>query len=161
MRVLSVVPGPREHGVVLHGLTVARLLGTDVTRTLEPVEGAYDLTHVQFTDSLFGPDIASAAGAFERWAETAPRPLVVTLHDVPGADADAARDARRAAGYQRVVDAADAVVVCSDHEASRLHPRPAVVPLPVEPLAAAGDCPWWADRPTVGVLGFVYPGKGH
>lgn len=161
MRVLAVVPGPREHGVVLHALAVAGLTGADVTRTLDPVGATYDLTHVPFTDSLFGDDITSAAAAFERWAATAPRPLVVTLHDVPGADPDASRDARRADGYRRVAAAADAVVVCSEHEAARLEPRPTVVVLPVAPLAPPGPVPAWADRPTLGVLGFVYPGKGH
>jgi hypothetical protein len=35
-----------------------------------------------------------------------------------------------------------------------------VIGLPVEALPA-GPTPCWADRPTLGVLGFVYPGKGH
>lgn len=160
-RVLAVVPGPAAHGVVRHGLVVAGLVGAHVVRTLARPPGDWDVTHVQFTDSLFGPDIGRAAQAFQAWAQTAPRPLVVTLHDVPGADPDAARDERRRAGYRRVAGAADAVVVCSEHEADRLDPRPHVVPLPVDALGAPGPRPAWADRPTVGVLGFLYPGKGH
>ena len=54
-----------------------------------------------------------------------PRPLVVTLHDVPGADPDPARDARRAAGYARVVAACDAVVVSAEHEAAKVARAPA------------------------------------
>ena len=161
MRVLAVVPGPADHGVVLHGTAVAALTGARVSRTLEVPSGTWDVTHVQFTDSLFGPEIDSAAAAFERWADCRTRPLVVTLHDVPGADADHARDARRAAGYRRVAATADAVVVCSEVEADRLSPRPTVVPLPAAPLAPPGRAPAWADRTTLGVLGFVYPGKGH
>lgn len=161
MRVLAVVPGPPTHGVVVHALAVADLVGADVVRELGPVGGAYDVVHVPFTDSLFGGDIASAAAAFVQWAAAVPAPLVVTLHDVPGADADPARDARRAAGYRRVVDACAAAVVCSEAEAARLDPPPVVVPLPAGPLLPAGPVPAWADRPTVGVLGFVYPGKGH
>ena len=161
MRVLAVVPGPADHGVVLHGTTVAALTGARLSRTLRDPAGTWDLTHVQFTDSLFGPGIDAAATAFERWAGRRTHPLVVTLHDVPGADADRARDTRRSAGYRRVVAAADAVVVCSAVEADRLDPRPTVVPLPAGPLAAPGRTPSWADRTTLGVLGFVYPGKGH
>ena len=171
VRVLSVAPGPEEHGVVRHALTVARLLsavpGVQVTttRSLDLPAGAYDVTHVQFTDALFGTDVAGAARAFEAWSARAPRPLVVTLHDVPGADPDPGRDARRREGYRRVLAQVDAVVVSWAREArdarlvDGLHP--VVVPLPVEPLAAPGAAPGWADRSTVGVLGFVYPGKGH
>ena len=154
-------PGPDRHGVVLHALTVAGLVGADVSRDLAVLGSEVQLTHVAFTDSLFGPDIASAAAAFERWAATAPRPLVVTLHDVPGVDPDRARDTRRTAGYARVCALADAVVVCSEAEADRLEPRPLVIALPMEQLPAAGPPPWWAGRPSLGVLGFVYPGKGH
>ncbi len=161
MRVLAVVPGPSTHGVVLHALSVARVVGADVQRGLSRPDPAYDVVHVPFTDALFGPDIGSAAAAFEQWAARVDAPVVVTLHDVPGLDADPARDARRRAGYERVSAAADAVVVCSTHEADRLDPRPVVVPLPVEPLAAPGPAPAWAGRTTLGVLGFVYPGKGH
>jgi len=171
MRVLAVAPGPEDHGVVRHAQTVARLLsdvpGVQVTTSLDldlPA-GTYDVTHVHFTDALFGADVAGAAGAFEAWAARAPRPLVVTLHDVPGADPDPARDARRREGYRRVLAQVDAVVVSWAREArdARLVDglQPVVVPLPVEPLAAPGAAPAWADRATVGVLGFVYPGKGH
>ena len=161
MRVLAVVPGPPTHGVVLHALSVARAVGAEVQPDLGRSDPAYDVVHVPFTDALFGPDIGSAAAAFERWAADVDAPLVVTLHDVPGLDADPVRDARRRAGYARVAAAADAVVVCSAHEADRLDPRPVVVPLPVEVLTAPGPAPAWAGRSALGVLGFVYPGKGH
>ena len=161
MRVLAVVPGPERHGVVVHGVAVARAVGADVVRDLAPVSA--DAVHVQFTDALFGPDIASAATAFERWRSCVDGPVVVTLHDVPGADDDRDRDARRTAGYARVVQAADAVVVSAEHEAARLRhlTTPWVVPLLVPRLAASGPVPDWAGPPSVGVLGFVYPGKGH
>ena len=164
------VPGPEHHGVVRHGLTVAGLLRDQqvevtVVRGLEQPAGPVDVTHVQFTDALFGPDVGAAADAFVAWAATAARPLVVTLHDVPGADADPLRDARRRLGYARVLASADAAVVSSEHEATgaRLahHLHPVVIPLPVEPLALPGPRPAWAATPTVGVLGFLYPGKGH
>ena len=83
---------------------------------------------------------------------------------MPGGDADPDRDRRRVRGYAEVAAAADAVVVSAHHEAARLaattgHPA-SVVPLPVDALPI-GPTPLWADRVTLGVLGFVYPGKGH
>ena len=161
MRVLAVVPGPERHGVVVHGVAVARAVGAEVVRDLSAVSA--DVLHVQFTDALFGPDIATAAAAFETWRAQVDAPVVVTLHDVPGGDAESDRDRRRAAGYARVVRAADAVVVSAQHEAERLRHlvTPWVVPLPVPRLPEPGPVPDWAGAPTVGVLGFVYPGKGH
>ena len=166
MRVLAVAPGPDRHGVVQHALTVARLLlraevETTVSRTLARPTDAFDVTHAHFTDALYGRDIDAAAECFVNWAADVPRPLVVTLHDVPGLDPDRARDTRRVAGYQRVAGASDAVVVSAEHELAGAWLNATVVPLPVEPLAPAGPPPPWAGRRTVGVLGFVYPGKGH
>lgn len=161
VRVLA--PGPPGHGVVRHAAQVA-----DATRRCGAVpvrSGPADLTHAQFTDALWGPDVATAAAAFARAARDVPRPLVVTLHDVPGGDQDRARDARRAAGYRHVVACADAVVVSSGHEAAKVRATtgadPDVLALPLPPVAPAGPAPPWAGEPTVGVLGFVYPGKGH
>lgn len=157
MRVRTVAPGSPSHGVVRHAAAVAGLLGCP--------DGPPDLVHAHFTDALWGPDIARAAAAFVAWAAALTAPLVVTLHDVPGIDPDPARDARRTAGYRAVAEAARAVVVASDREARDVARwsgvRAAVVPLPVEPLASPGPPPAWAARPTVGVLGFLYPGKGH
>lgn len=168
VRVQLVAPGPSEHGVVRHSAALARLLlgrGTEIVD--DP--GAADVVHAQFTDALWGPDIATAAAAFVRWAATVRAPLVVTLHDVPGGDPDPRRDERRCRGYTRVLDVADAVVVSAAHEATKvaaMSGREAlVVGLPVEPLpdgpGPGRSRPGWADRPTLGVLGFVYPGKGH
>ncbi|NMH96979.1 hypothetical protein [Pseudonocardia acidicola] len=162
MKVLVHAPGPAHHGVVRHAADVARLAAEHGAR---PVELGAQLTHAQFTDALYGADIASAADAFTAWARSAPRPLVVTLHDVPGADPDPARDARRGAGYARVIAACDGVIVSAEHEAAkveRLTGRvPHMVELPIEPLPDGGVAPEWAGRTTLGVLGFVHPGKGH
>lgn len=170
VRVLAVVPGPLASGVVRHGLAVAAALaeaGADVTvvrSTDEPVHGSYDVVCVQFTDALFGADVGRAAAAFAAWSKTVPGPLVVTLHDVPGADTDRARDARRLAGYAQVVSVCRGVVFCSEREQARLLSRGAVhavIPLPLTPLPAPGPEPAWGQRRTLAVLGFVYPGKGH
>lgn len=161
-RVLVHAPGPAGHGVVRHAAAIADLAARHGVRR---VESGADLTHAQFTDSLYGPDVASAADAFLAWAATVPTPLLVTLHDVPGADPDPARDRRRTAGYARVVTACDAVIVSAEHEAAkvaRFADRSAeVIDLPVLRWPEGGVPPVWADRPTLGVLGFVYPGKGH
>ena len=167
MRVLAVLPGPALHGVVQHGRAVARLVrgaGADVIieRSLTVSRTPADLTHVQFTDALFGPHAHAAAAAYERWAGCVPGPVMVTLHDLPLAGADDERAARRRAAYRRVVRASDAVMVSSPHEADELTGySPHVIPLPLVPLGPLGPSPAWADRPTVGVLGFIYPGKGH
>lgn len=165
MRVAVHAPGDPGHGVVRHARAVAGLAG--LAEPSEPSEhdGPPDLVHAHFTDALFGPDVATAASAFATWAADLRRPLVVTLHDVPGADPDPARDARRAAGYRRVIACADAVVVSSRHEAERVR-RVAgalarVIPLPLPLPAPPAPAPAWAERPSLVVLGFVYPGKGH
>jgi glycosyltransferase involved in cell wall biosynthesis len=146
-------------------LVAAGGVSVTLARSTEAAGGRHDLTHVQFTDALFGPDVASAADAFVTWSLTAPRPVVVTLHDVPDGDDETDRSARRRCAYGRVVGASDAVVVSTEHEASSARrlgcPTPVVVPLPVEVLGPPGPAPAWAGRRTVGVLGFVYPGKGH
>ena len=170
MKVLAVLPGPEHHGVVRHGAAVASLLAAagaavEVSRTTDVPAGPHDLTHAQFTDALFGPDVAAAADAFVAWAASTPRPLVVTLHDLPQATDGTARGLRRRRAYERVARSCDAVVVSTTAEAAAARalggPEPVVVPLPVEPLPAPGAAPAWSGRPTVGVLGFVYPGKGH
>ncbi len=162
MRVRVHAPGPAAHGVVRHAAAVSRLTGAHGVRTV--TEGGL-LTHAHFTDALFGPDVSSAAEAFAGWAASVRGPLVVTVHDVPGADPDRRRDRLRAAGYARVVAAADAVVVSSGHEAAKVSrlsgARSHLIDLPLPEPGLAGRRPEWADRPTLGVLGFVYPGKGH
>ncbi|EWC62328.1 hypothetical protein UO65_2315 [Actinokineospora spheciospongiae] len=162
MRVLFHAPGPASHGVVRHSALVADLAAAHGVRA---VASNPDVVHAQFTDGLYGPDTRAAATAFETWAATAPRPLVVTLHDVPGADPDPRRGAARAESYRRVVTACDAAVVSSRHEANkvaRLGGDPVrVIDLPLPHLPTPGDRPPWAAVPTLGVLGFVYPGKGH
>lgn len=173
MRVSVVVPGPEGHGVVRHAQDVARLLRAatpavqvEIVRDLRPCSGG-DVTHTHFTDAIFGPDIASAAKHFVQWSQLAPRPLVVTLHDVPGggADTDLARDRRRLVGYAQVARAADAVIVSGPHEVVGGRAggtEPSVVPLPVPSFVSVGSArPAPDDPPTVAVLGFVYPGKGH
>jgi hypothetical protein len=165
VRVLIDDRGPRRHGVARHARTLARLVAQQGHTVVGA--GPADLTHAQFTDALWGGDVVSAAARFGAWAATTPRPLVVTLHDVPGADGDAGRDRRRGAAYASVIAASDSVIVSSWHEATKVaglgHPDPCVIelplPAPVPPTAGVGSR--WPDGPTLGLIGFLYPGKGH
>ena len=161
LHVQMVAPGDPGHGVVRH----ARRLRDALPAVGGDRDGAADVVHAHFTDALWGPDVDAAAEAFLTWARRRPCPLVVTLHDVPGIDGDAERDARRIRAYRRVVAAAPTVVVSDTREARDVAAwsgrRAVVVPLPVPDLAAPGPAPFWAGRPSVGVLGHVYPGKGH
>lgn len=165
---VHLVVGPVRHGVVQHALRVARagggrLVQVECADDASPaMAGARMIVH--FTDRLFGADAPSAAVSFGQSVAGAEH-VTVVLHDLPQAS-DGASWSRRSAGYQAVSRAADVVVVSSDHEAALLKvlaPElvPRVVPLPVEPdgvepTAVSG----WFAGPTIGVVGFLYPGKG-
>lgn len=144
--------------------------------------GQREIVHVSFTDHLFGADPAAAAA---RAAELADGALLSAgLHDVPQPQEGAQRFRRRGEGYRALLRAADLVIANSEHEAAQLRelapeaaPRIRVVPLPLEApagSAASADSPAApapAHRarsavpaeggPVVGLLGFLYPGKGY
>ncbi|WP_313715390.1 glycosyltransferase [Arsenicicoccus bolidensis] len=144
--------------------------------------------HVHVTDRLLGRSAPEAAARLvpvaERW------PLTVTLHDVPQPSDGPGAHERRAGAYADIVAASRGVVVSSHHESAllddalRLAGRPGlvtarprvVIPLPIdppaEPLPPAAPTPAPTPGPSdagpiapgrreVGVLGFLYPGKGH
>jgi glycosyltransferase involved in cell wall biosynthesis len=112
--------------------------------------------HLHVTDGLLGTDPAAALAAL-----TAGRRVAVTLHDVPQRAEGEARWARRTAVYAALAAAADLVVVSSEHERATLAalgiPAHAALPLPID---AHRVRPRPEDEPTVGVLGWVHPGKG-
>jgi len=168
---LTIIVGPAGHGVVEHALVVADAGGGRRMQVARPEAitsqgggvGA-GVNHLHYTDALFGPTTDEAARVFVHLAGSLGGRVVVTLHDVPLGDD--ARDRRRAAAYRAVAATADGLIVASGHEAA--HARRAgvtapltVIPLPVIERAVspplAGDCPTLS----VGVLGYVYPGKGH
>lgn len=175
----SVLIGPAEHGAVRHGAAIAALTSSPVIRQLSPGHlaepAATPVAHLHYTDRLFGATTESAAASFVALAAGLASHVVVTLHDLP-TGSTAALDLRRAASYRRVSAAADAVIVASHHEGDRLRACGAdvdatVIPLPIDPPAAFGPARHTAsnrrpasrphDGPAVGVLGFIYPGKGH
>ncbi len=174
--------GPPEHGVTRLALQLAgddevvrvpRPVGpadvADLVRTL--AAGAGPL-HVHVTDRLFGASPEQAREVLTALA--AVRALSVTLHDLPQPSDGVASMPRRAACYSAVARAARRVVVSSEHERLLLDdtlrlvaapgaadPDVVVVPLPVDAVGASHEHPGVGGPPDVGVLGFVYPGKGH
>jgi glycosyltransferase involved in cell wall biosynthesis len=162
-----VVVGPERHGVVTFGLDLAASLrdtGTAVHVRRSAVGLDPDTpAHLQFTDRLFGPTPEAAAAAVTTLTADHRAPVTVTLHDIPQ-PSDGAMVDRRTRAYAEVVRACDGVAVSSDHESELLRESgidvdPVVIPLPVTPPLPPS--PPAAGTPSVGVLGFLYPGKGH
>ncbi len=167
--------GPEWHGVTRFGRllqaaapepTATVEMGCNPARALDLVShqrGRAAAWFLQFTDHLFGDHPADAATVVvDLVRRLAPARLVVTLHDLPGDDSPPAR----CAAYLQVATAASVVVVCSTHERARLRRcgyrgRVDVVPHFVEarPTTRIERRP--RSTPTVGVLGFLFPGKGH
>ncbi len=138
------------------------------------------LVYLQVNDWLFADSTATAR---ERLVDVAGRlrargiGLAVTLHDLPHTAVSPVLYRRRAETYAAVARVATAIAVSSRHEADLLTravlaadpdatpPHVTVIPLPVAPMApwdgAARPRPVTGGTPTVGVFGFLYPGKGH
>lgn len=147
----------------------ARRVDGTLEDTLPRLLSEHGPVHVHFTDRIFGSNAAAAASVFEELASR--RPVSVTLHDIPQ-PSDGRSFAARSDAYSRVVAHARAVVVSSRFERDLLltHAEvPAgreihVDPLPIDPpalLSRPGEPASGSAIPTVGLLGFIYPGKGH
>lgn len=147
------VVGPEGHGVTRYALELARATGAQVIRedTFTDTPLPEGPIHVTYTDHLFRD---SAEPLLERLGA---RPFSVSLHDIPQPEEGEARYARRAGIYRQLVDAADLAVVNSEHEASFFSGALKVIRLPIPVV----DSPFKPEPGTVGVLGFLYPGKGH
>jgi glycosyltransferase involved in cell wall biosynthesis len=164
-----VVLGDGAHGVT--GVALALSAGRPRTRVpaLRDVDGARaarahlpapdaaPLLHLHLTDNLLGADPAGALVAL-----AAGRRVAVTLHDVPQAAEGEARLRRRSAVYVALCAVADLVVVSSAHERDGLRALGGttdhVLPLAIDARQVAAAP---GPEPTVGVLGWLYPGKGH
>ncbi|MBO0678594.1 hypothetical protein JRC04_14080 [Mycolicibacterium sp. S2-37] len=174
--VTHLIVGPGEHGVVRFGVALAQSLCHNGSESPQlRLAGAHDTLrslpdgglHLQFTDRLFGSTPEEAAEAVRAVVDhTRGRGgrVTATLHDLPQ-PSDGTHHHRRRAAYAKVTALLDGVVVNSEHERAllteeNLQPRRvAVVPLPVESVTARPPRP--AGPPTVGIFGFLYPGKGH
>lgn len=170
------IVGPAQHGVRMHASALA-----DLTPQAARVEGEIaevlpqllvedGPVHLHFTDRIFGRDADDAAHVLERIA--AHRRVSVTLHDIPQ-PSDGHAFTARSAGYARVVTAAHMVIVSSEYERDLLLRHTGVPadtavhvdPLPIDRVSATistrDPLGFRSSRPSVGLLGFIYPGKGH
>ncbi|WCZ39489.1 glycosyltransferase [Corynebacterium jeddahense] len=147
------IVGPDGHGVTEYALGLARATGADVIReeafTDAPLPD--EPIHVTFTDHLFGD---TAKTLLERLG---PRPFSVSLHDIPQPEEGRERYERRAEIYRELADAAALAVVNSRHEARFFGGAVPSIYLPIPVI----DSPFNPEPGTIGVLGFLYPGKGH
>lgn len=154
MRPVHLIHGPDGHGVTeygrgLAGATRAETATIDTLPTGRPV-------HVTFTDHLFGDSPDAAVDAVLELARG--RSLSVSVHDVPQVAEGAERFNRRARAYRRLASEADLVVTNSRHESAFFDDaRVRVVHLPIPDIESRGEL----EDGTVGILGFIYPGKGH
>ncbi|KUI24336.1 hypothetical protein AU196_20820 [Mycobacterium sp. IS-1742] len=175
--VTHLVAGPGAHGVTRFGRELVRALRNNgfeapMVHTAHAAlrVAAPGGVHLQFTDRLFGGTPEQAAEAVRALVHDIRRcggRITVTLHDLPQ-PSDGTHHGRRCAAYAEVAALVDGVVVSSEHERALMVEgglrarRVAVVPLPV---SAAGPVRAEPPRPgqarTVGVFGFLYPGKGH
>lgn len=179
MTVALVVAGPPRHGVVRFGIDLAKALlrhdpsGRFQARHYANVRDVSHVStddgmHVQFTDKLFGSDPLQAAVEVRSLGErlaAARVPLTVTLHDVPQTS-DGDSYATRVECYSTVAAVNHGVVVNSQHEAALLREAgidvPArVIPLPIPRIEPVGTSATSRRTPSVAILGFLYPGKGH
>ncbi|MHA3701819.1 hypothetical protein ACXR2U_06515 [Jatrophihabitans sp. YIM 134969] len=168
MKAVALVVGPAEHGVVRHARALATTAGWPVLD--DPADappGSWVVLDV--TDRLWGRTAEVSGPAVARALDTVHARggrVAAALHDVPF-DGDGPVAERRAAVYRGIMQRSDAVFVCSETERRRLaaiapaHPRVAVLPIPVPPPTARPARPVGAPQRSVGVLGFLYPGKGH
>ncbi|MET0901026.1 MAG: hypothetical protein ABWY45_24195 [Mycobacterium sp.] len=171
--VAHVVIGPPRHGVVRFGHDLHRaMVGCGLPGTLWQADRVEHLhwtgdvagLHLQFTDRVFGGTPEAAAEAVCAIVADADRVglrVTATLHDLPQ-PSDGRNHQRRTAAYADVCARLHAVIVSSEHERALLHGyaplRVAVVPLPVTFAHAERTPP---PSLSVGIFGFVYPGKGH
>ncbi|MBJ7289200.1 hypothetical protein [Williamsia sp.] len=164
------IVGPQRHGVVRHAVASAAAIGGPVV-TADAVGDLHaqavpdaERIHIHFTDRLFGSTAARGADEFVSLTTSLNRPVSTTLHDVPQ-PSDGRAFAMRVEAYRRVIDAVDGVVVSSDHERVLLADHTDREDVDVIPLALDRSPTPTGGRPpvrdVVGVLGFIYPGKGH
>lgn len=150
------VVGPSGHGVTEYALSLARVADGDVIREEAFADAPLPDApiHVAFTDHLFGGEPDAAVDKL--LARVGDRPLSVSFHDVPQPEEGEARFHKRARAYRRLREHATVAVTNSEHE-NRFFADARVIRLPVTPI----DSPFDPEPDTVGILGFLYPGKGH
>jgi hypothetical protein len=169
------IVGPRSHGVVRYAHAVLdaavahggehQFVDDNVFSTESLATATdYGIVHIHVTDRLFGATPAEAQRTLLSMMAKFRAPVSVTLHDIPQ-PSDGVRMGARSAFYAAVARAAAGVIVSSHHEAALFAEFvDASIAVEVVPLMFDGvrvEKRTRADHITVGVLGFLYPGKGH
>lgn len=184
------VVGPPDHGITRLARQIADAAadsGFRGTILQESDPGALEtvavrlgtrtrLLHLHVNDWLFTTERRSAglrlAKLAERLAESGVS-LSLTLHDLPQPSDGPELTNRRRENYRSMVGAAVGTAVSSDHERELLVRALAVpghgdssievIPLPIDSMPATRPPdPAANDRPpTIGIFGYLYPGKGH
>ena len=157
---MAIASSARE-GTAVHVVDPA-----DLIPALRGLPSSVQLVHLHTNDWLLrapGRDAAdvlatAAADLARRGTE-----LSVTLHDVPQRSSPLYQ--ARAQTYCRMIDVAKAVFVSSCHEEDLVSEFAEsalvrVIPLPVDRRAVPTRPPS-ENPPAVGILGYIYPGKGH
>lgn len=158
------VVGPDGHGVTEYALSLAATANAPVIREAQFGEEQLPdgFIHTTFTDHLFGSSPDKAVDNL--LGRIGQRRLSVSFHDIPQPEEGDERFARRAPAYLRLASACaesnGVAATNSDHEAEFFRSRGvdvSVVHLPIPRVRSVFD----PEPGTVGVLGFLYPGKGH
>ncbi len=164
-RPVHLIPGDPRHGVARYATEMAEVTGCAVWRDLDRASTVKPRRlHLHFSDRLWASDPAAAARRVQALAGR--HSLTVTLHDLPQPSDGPDNHRRRADCYRQVIAVARGVICNSNWEAglmAALAPRGVAGPCAVIPLSvdrAAADPPP-PPRREIGVIGFVYPGKGH
>lgn len=170
-------------GAVLQERDPARL--TELVDRLPPPTR---LLHLHVNDWLFadaGANADDALTALIGQLDARRILLAVTLHDLPQLSDGHALYRRRSITYGRIVLGAAGVLVSSEHERVLLReallaaagdsPAPIlestgaradsmpteVIPLPIDPMLPLDPAQQQDEPCTVGIFGYLYPGKGH
>ncbi|MGW6032462.1 hypothetical protein ACWFOS_02305 [Gordonia terrae] len=167
--------GPRSHGVVRYAQSVYDAVTAEGghhrlahMRTLCAglPAGLADcaLVHLHVTDRLFGRTPLQARDNLLAMIAGLRRPVSVTLHDLPQ-PSDGRSMQARIEFFRSVARSATGVIVSSRHEASLfaefVDPTIDVEVVPLMIDSRRVDKPSATAESTVGVLGYLYPGKGH
>ena len=165
MTVLKVILGPPEHGVTRHAAVLAAGRGRtvpDASALRAVLRSTHSAIHLHVTDALLGANAEEVEVTLQALAAHAPG-VHLTLHDIPQPAEGSARFERRAQLYRGLCDLAATVQVCSESERKQLQNLGIatddihVVRLPIDPRPVPR--PATAGAKTLGVLGFVHPGK--
>lgn len=173
-------------GVVVHEVRPARLIDM-----VDRLPAATRLLHLQLNDWLFadgGADVDQAIATLAGRLQCRQVKLSVTLHDLPQLSDGSDLYQRRRNTYRQLAASTVDIAVSSEHERLLLHEaftdaEPAamagpprlqppvvpvtVIPLPIDPLVPspfidrAEACPVEWTPLSVGIFGYLYPGKGH